>query len=299
MLAQLDDLTVLMESDDAFAQFVQGSDNYSAEDGIAYRLSTRYLEITSAGHTGGGNVKSAVSFLGIRPFADVPYDLIPKIARILKTTALEKHVIYRTSDSEEDMIRFLDKVGEIFSAVCSNNKCPKYLIGFNNSGFDNFLLVQQAVYSNLHVKNVMVDAGNRLLSMTMSHFKVFDLYRVLMMSRKKAYYSLRDVESLRELFFKVKSVVANMTSLVLEDELTIASMTYKAFLASLDEETKENLPIVDLAMDNTIRMATVGGRTQVFHKGPSDRVSELGARRSFRDLGHTGRSTDHACAKTF
>lgn len=453
-LSRHEDLQFVMEEDDAFAQLTHGSDKY-VNEADAYHLSTSYFEVTSAGHTGGGNVKTAMygrfvtmlntsldgfdcafdcfahilegpiqnipkirKFLGVRPFADIPYDIIPKIAILLRTTAcvyedmvdytvgsdksitihglkllagdkdakiklvlknrhyyvlvkeldedtqldmlrdlvhekqivdplvenrddvmymffdyetvicrktrqavpycfsyiihhgqrIEKHVIYRTDDSDEDMVLFLQKIGELFSNICSNNKCRKYLIGFNNSGFDNFLLVQQAIYSNLPIKKVMVDAGNKLLSMTMSHFKVFDLYRVLMSSLKAACkgfqikkhklelkheeiqdayyrgefstyfhkhereildYSLRDVESLMELFFKVKKVVADMTSLVLEDELTAASMTYKAFLATLDEETKENLPIVDLKLDTTIRKATVGGRTQVFRRGMS------------------------------
>lgn len=168
------------------------------------------------------------------------------------------------------------------------------------------MLAQQAVYSNLAIKKVMVDGGNRLLSMTVSHLKVFALYIVLMASLRRgcesfhvkdsklklkhqeiqdAYYrgnfvaymqkrekdirdySLRDVVALIELFFKVKDVVADISSLNLEDELTTASMTYKAFLESLDEETRKNIPTVDLKMDKIIRQAVIGGRTQVFQRG--------------------------------
>ncbi|KAG0058204.1 hypothetical protein BGZ90_005074 [Linnemannia elongata] len=104
----------------------------------------------------------------------------------------------------------------------------KYHIVYNNSGFDNFMLTQEAIYSNLAIKKVMVDG---------------------------------------ELFFKVKDVVADISSLNLEDELTTASMTYKAFLESLDEETRKNIPIVDLKMNKIIRQAVIGGRTQVFQRG--------------------------------
>lgn len=79
-------------------------------------------------------------------------------------------------------------------------------------------------------------------------------------------YSLRDVVALMELFFKVKDVVADISSLNLEDELTTASMTYKAFLESLDEETRKNILIVDLKMDKIIRQAVIGSRTQVFQR---------------------------------
>ncbi|KAH7043026.1 hypothetical protein BKA57DRAFT_508392 [Linnemannia elongata] len=168
------------------------------------------------------------------------------------------------------------------------------------------MLAQQAVYFNLAIKKVMVDGGNRLLSMTISHLRVFALYRVLMTSPRRgcqsfhvkdsklelkheefqdAYYrgnfvahmqkrekdirdsSLRDVVALIELFFKVRDVVADISSLNLEDELNAASMTYKAFLESLDEEARKNIPIVDLKMDKIIRQAVIGGRTQVFQRG--------------------------------
>ncbi|KAG0051451.1 hypothetical protein BGZ89_003526 [Linnemannia elongata] len=162
------------------------------------------------------------------------------------------------------------------------------------------MLAQEAIYSNLAIKKVMVDCGNRFLSMTVSRLKVFALYRMLMISLRRgcksfhvkdsklelkheefqgAYYrgnfvaymqkrekdirdySLRDVAALIELFFKVKDVVADISSLNLEDELTTASMTYKAFLKSLDEETRKNIPIVDLKMNKIIRQAMIGGRT--------------------------------------
>ena len=223
-----------------------------------------------------------------------------------------RDVILRTTDGEDDINAFYDNIQQVFSKLGAGRKCRKYMIGYNNSGFDNFLLIRQAMHSNIPVRNVLVDSGNRLLTMVYSHFKVFDLYRILTTSLKKACksfgiekcklelahheiqdvvyrgkfeeymvehedkiveYALRDVESLCELFLKVKEVVREQTvtddkdGLVLEDEYTTASMTYKAFKNTLTDDILDKIPILSLKMDDIIRQAVIGGRTQVFVKG--------------------------------
>lgn len=230
----------------------------------------------------------------------------------VRSNDMVKNAIIRTSDSDEDIVAFYENIAQVFNEVGANRKGRKYLIGYNNSGFDNFLLIRQAIHSNFPVTSVLIDSCNRILSMMFSHFKVFDLYRVLGVSLKKACasfgiknaklelshekiqdayyrgefenyinkneehiidYAIRDVESLMELFFAVKDVVKEQTTtefssgLILEDELTTAGMTYKAFKNSLPEEILEKIPITDLDMDKTIRKAVIGGRTQVFIKG--------------------------------
>ncbi|KAJ2512739.1 hypothetical protein GGI11_004639, partial [Coemansia sp. RSA 2049] len=61
----------------------------------------------------------------------------------------------------------------------------KYLIGYNNSRFDNFLLLRHCLENNNHVGPVRF-AGNTIISATVCGFTVRDLCRILNMSLDSA-----------------------------------------------------------------------------------------------------------------
>ncbi|KAF9316135.1 hypothetical protein BGZ91_005623 [Linnemannia elongata] len=435
LLSDIDDIEDLLTDDDSFAVFMAGSDKSMAlAQQTTYRLNTSYFEVSTQGHSGGSvktltmgkftrllntsygdfdcvfdcisyatkkelpDIAKIRKFLGVKKFARISADLVPKIAQIARTTAavyedmvnyevsesgeidikglklisgeenaevklvlknnhyylliseldmdtqlyelyqlvdskeimdpkinrenviymffdyetvnsqqtqqatpycfsyiiydtlsneMVKNVVIRTSDSAEDLEGFYETIRQVFSDVNSNRKGKKYMIGYNNSGFDNFLLVRQAMHSNLPVRDVLVDSEKACDSfhiqnakLKLKHEEIQDAYYrgkfteyVRKNEDKIVSYALRDVESLCELFLKVKDVVREQTTtemhegLVLEDELTTASMTYKAFKNSLSEEMLELIPILSLDMDKLIRKAVVGGRTQVFWKG--------------------------------
>jgi hypothetical protein len=211
--------------------------------------------------------------------------------------------IFANKSSKDDAGKFL--MLRLRKEVAKENE-RSYLIGFNNSRFDNFILLEDAIRMNLSLTNVLF-AGNSILSMNVGGFMVRDAYRMLMTSLKKACqsfgcqigkghldhdevqhaymngeqffsaylsdnrekileYVYQDCESLAELFFKARDAFKMSSGLFIENHNTIASLTYRAFLANMPIKLKE-LPILSAELDELSRRATIGGRAEMFRPG--------------------------------
>jgi hypothetical protein len=173
-----------------------------------------------------------------------------------------------------------------------------YLIGFNNSRFDNFILLNDMISHDYIINNVLI-ANNSFLSFTTHGFISRDLCRILCTSLKAACDSFRcemsklefdhatvqqyrnqgkfnqyfeqhkseifdyvemDCKALAELFFKTKDAVEKLSELKLETYPTIGSLTYNTFKKSINVK----LPIVkDVMIDEFIRSSIIGGRAEV------------------------------------
>jgi hypothetical protein len=180
-----------------------------------------------------------------------------------------------------------------------NQEEIKYLIGYNNSRFDNYILLKSALKHNLYVGYTRF-SQNSIVSMNIKGFRVRDLCRILNMPLDKACksfkiinakqtglikhedfqfaylegkldehykqyyddlktYSIADVESLCELYQKTKACISTLIDLNIEDHYTLAGMSYKAFKQSSDF----NLPVLNNHYDSFVRKAIYGGRSQI------------------------------------
>jgi hypothetical protein len=206
---------------------------------------------------------------------------------------------YTTIDMRENIVSRIIKMSRKTRKTC--------LIGFNNSKFDNFFLMEQIVKSNLDPYDVVI-AGNSILSFRFLNFTVRDLCRMLNTSLDKACkafvcefpklsfnhdyiqnyrfkgqlsefindnldeiitYVNRDCIALSEVFFKSRKAVKTLTNSNIEDYPTVASLSYASFLRTLDKEFE--LPIEkDNNIDNFIRKSIIGGRAQVFQGSYKD-----------------------------
>lgn len=179
-------------------------------------------------------------------------------------------------------------VGYAFDNYLRNNE-PGHLIGYNNSRFDNFILLNSS-------KNVghCFFAGNSILKMFIHGYSCYDLCRLLCTSMKNAAQSFecnvnklefdhhrvqtmyendtwvdpnvtdyveRDVDTLRELFFKCRSAFQND----IETYPTIGSMTYGYFKKEMAKKRYE-LPILPYEDDAFIRQAVIGGRAEIYQQ---------------------------------
>ncbi|KAJ2085193.1 hypothetical protein IW138_006455 [Coemansia sp. RSA 986] len=137
----------------------------------------------------------------------------------------------------------------------------KYLIGFNNSRFDNFLLLAPALKSSRKRIDKVLFANNTILSMEIFGFKVLDLCRILNMPLAKACkafkcsqqklsldhsqvqsmfmsgklegymkenynkireYNMMDVKTLSELYFKTRHEMKRLCEVNIEEHMTLA-----------------------------------------------------------------------------
>jgi hypothetical protein len=210
---------------------------------------------------------------------------------------------YTTVDMRENIVSRIIKMSRKNRKTC--------LIGFNNSKFDNFFLMEQIVRSNLDPYDVVI-AGNSILSFRFLNFTVRDLCRMLNTSLDKACKSFncklpklsfdhnyvqdqrfkgqlqtfidnnldeitkyvnRDCVALSEVFFKSRKAVKTLTNSNIEDYPTVASLSYSSFLKTLNEGFE--LPIEkDNDVDDFIRASIIGGRAQVF-KGSYEDLSAI------------------------
>jgi hypothetical protein len=194
------------------------------------------------------------------------------------------------------------EIGELFIRYLDEQPYggKKYLIGYNNSRFDNYLLMRYGY----KVKNVFF-AGNSILGMNVHDMETFDLCRMLSTSLKKAAESFKckynkkeldhnnvqrlymqnkfykiserevrkyvanDVQVLAELFFKASNSFYEITGLNIEEYPTIAALSYNKF----KQNCKGNLelPILDYETDQFVRKSIIGGRSQVFNR----RIEEI------------------------
>ncbi|KXN68544.1 hypothetical protein CONCODRAFT_166422 [Conidiobolus coronatus NRRL 28638] len=210
---------------------------------------------------------------------------------------------YTTVDMRENIVSRIIKMSRKTRKTC--------LIGFNNSKFDNFFLMEQIVRSNLDPYDVVI-AGNSILSFRFLNFTVRDLCRMLNTSLDKACKSFgcklpklsfdhnyvqeqrfkgqlqnfinnnlneiskyvnRDCVALSEVFFKSRKAVKTLTNSNIENFPTVASLSYSSFLKTLDKNFE--LPIEkDNVIDDFIRKSIIGGRAQVF-KGEYENLSAI------------------------
>lgn len=185
-----------------------------------------------------------------------------------------------------------------------------YIIGFNNSRFDNFILIQDMIDSDFTINNALI-ANNSFLSFTSRGFISRDLCRILCTSLKSAcqsfkcemskldfdhatvqnernygrfdqYYAINkakiyeyvemDCQALAELFFKTKDAVEELTGFKIESHPTIGSLTYNAFKKSINQK---KMPVVkDVVIDDFIRSSIIGGRTEIV-PGEYDDMSSI------------------------
>ena len=179
----------------------------------------------------------------------------------------------------------------------------KYLIGYNNSRFDNFILLRHSLKHNNFVGRARF-AGNTIVSASINGFVVRDLCRIVNMSLDKACkafnielpkltgavkhhevqmrfmdgvldsylvqmhdtirkYVVRDCESLSQLYKVTRNTMNQLINLKVEDHYTLAGMTYAAFTNMTE---KKQLPVLSKYYerhDRFVREAIIGGRSQM------------------------------------
>lgn len=160
-----------------------------------------------------------------------------------------------------------------------------YLIGYNNSKFDNFLLVEYAQNNALQYTQPFI-FQNSILGVEVNNFIVRDLYKFVVKPLKEAAldfkcdlqkeelehhivqteyykgeenfkeylnnnlekiknYMDRDVDTTAELFFKVKKAYNDATGLNIEEFMTLPSLSKAAFEKTIDDQKLKNMPIND------------------------------------------------------
>ena len=182
------------------------------------------------------------------------------------------------------------------------NKRKKYLVGFNNSRFDNHILLRQALCVDKK-PTLCIFADSTIINMNLMGFIVRDVQRFVQTNLRDACksfgcefqkgeldheeiqaarlnnklqthlqehraeieaYVKADAECTGELFFKVKKAIKEMLGAKIESHITLSSMMYKHLCLHNDTEK----PVVkDVAIDAMIRSAVIGGRAQVFELG--------------------------------
>ena len=179
----------------------------------------------------------------------------------------------------------------------------KYLIGYNNSRFDNFILLRHALRNNDYVGYTRF-AGNSIVSATVNKFIIRDLCRILNMPLDKACknfkikmpkltnaikhheiqmhyidgtlnkymvdmhdtirrYVVRDCECLSELYKVTRDAMHNLVRLDMENHYTLPGMSYAAFKKIVDHK---ELPVLNKhheRHDHFVRKAIIGGRSQM------------------------------------
>lgn len=188
----------------------------------------------------------------------------------------------------------------------------KYLVGYNNSRFDNYLLLRSALKYRLFVGYTRF-SQNSIVSMDVAKFRTRDLCRILNRPLddacknfkivnakqtnlinhhdfqfafmggkleeicKEKYedlrkYNISDVVSLCELYRKVKAATDELINVDIEHFYTLPGMSYKAF----KEYSKYELPILSgnyEIFDTFLRNSIIGGRSQVYLNKATDLVS--------------------------
>ncbi|KAJ1985878.1 hypothetical protein EDC05_006487 [Coemansia umbellata] len=186
--------------------------------------------------------------------------------------------------------------------VCER-QARKILIGYNNSRFDNFMLLDLMVKNNHKDVDKIFFANNTILSMEIYGFQVMDSCRILNMPLAKACkafrcrqqklsldhsvvqsmfikgelesylrdnyekikeYNIMDVRTLAELYFKTRWELKRLCRVKIENHKTLAGLSYSIF-KNLNK--KKKIPSHKDMERNTIRDAVVGGRAQIFQVG--------------------------------
>lgn len=240
-------------------------------------------------------------------------EIIPYAVSVCKTdynfTILETKFYLGIDVCEREFIHYLRQETP---KEHEDEKEIKYLIGYNNSRFDNYILLKSALRYNLYV-SVIRFSDNSIISMHVNRFRTRDLCRILIMpldracksfkitnakqtslikhedfqfaymeGRLKRYcnekysdlrkYSIADVESLCELYQKTKECINSLVGVDIEDHYTLAGMSYKAF----NILNTYHLPVLNNNYeihDTFVRRAIIGGRSQISLKKATNLVS--------------------------
>ena len=184
------------------------------------------------------------------------------------------------------------------------------LIGYNNSGFDNYVLLDAIKTLSINISGTIF-AGTRILRMYLGSMVVQDLYRITMGSLAKccddyhihhmkeegyshadvqaAYeagaldqwvednmavvvsYNNHDVLALGELYYKVRGAIHDMVGMDIRGQITISSMAYKYWRTTLTKDMV--VEGHDYETHQWLRRAIVAGRSQCM-KGPYHGVGD-------------------------
>jgi hypothetical protein len=107
------------------------------------------------------------------------YELIPYAWSLVKCDD-QGEIISKWNDIQIGTNTIID----ILRAEAPMDHERKYLIGFNNSRFDNYILVKQGINHHMYINNVMF-AGNTILTLNIKGFVVRDLCRIVCTSLEK------------------------------------------------------------------------------------------------------------------
>lgn len=179
-----------------------------------------------------------------------------------------------------------------------------YLVGFNNSRFDNFLLHQTITERRLRYTDPFI-VKNSILGLTVKDNIVKDLLRFVHTPLRKAckdfgcsigkrelphwkyqmaYYDgderfkrylgrkedtirdyvERDVDSMMELGFKCKDAYLGLTGLYIENYYILASVGYNYYKTIVPKKYWDKRPMMDEKLEKFVREGVCGGRSQVF-----------------------------------
>ncbi|KAJ2740536.1 hypothetical protein GGI20_005755, partial [Coemansia sp. BCRC 34301] len=208
-------------------------------------------------------------------------------------------------DEDKDVYYYFfdyETVDYLFSETPTEDE-TKYLVGYNNSRFDNFILLRHSLKHNNFVGHARF-AGNTIVSTNINGFVVRDLCRIVNMSLDNACkafkielpkltgavkhhevqmrfmdgvldsylvqmhdtirkYVVRDCESLSQLYKVTRNTMNQLINLKVEDHYTLAGMTYAAFTKMTE---KKQLPVLSKYYerhDRFVREAIIGGRSQM------------------------------------
>ena len=188
----------------------------------------------------------------------------------------------------------------------------KYLIGYNNSRFDNYILLKSALKYRLFVGHTRF-SQNSIVSMSISKFAVRDLCRIVNRSLDEACknfkivnaketglinhqdfqfafmenkldeickekyenlrkYNIADVISLCELYKKVKIATNELIDADIENFYTLPGMSYSTFKECCEYELNVLSGNYEF-YDTFIRRSIIGGRSQVYLNKATDLIS--------------------------
>ncbi|KAJ1945742.1 hypothetical protein GGF37_001544, partial [Kickxella alabastrina] len=229
------------------------------------------------------------------------FKIQPYSFAIIKTDELGRKL-----DERFEMKDMKTIINYLMAQSFKERDAEKLLIGFNNSRFDNFMLLDLAIHNNADDTSDVFFVNNTILSMKVYGFKVMDLCRMLNMPLARAcksfkceqqkllldhsqvqnmhnqgkldayiadnfesikQYNMMDVLTLAELYFKSKETIKLLCGQDMSEHMTLASMSYKIFKQC---NAHIPLPIHGTAERTLVRESVVGGRAQIFRVGEFD-----------------------------
>eukprot|EP01098_Paradermamoeba_levis_P013930 TRINITY_DN64_c0_g1_i1.p1 TRINITY_DN64_c0_g1~~TRINITY_DN64_c0_g1_i1.p1 ORF type:complete len:956 (+),score=28.80 TRINITY_DN64_c0_g1_i1:398-3265(+) len=210
-------------------------------------------------------------------------------------------VVFSVNPEEEQ--EFMDSACRKMIYGFDENNSNRYIVGYNNSSFDNFMLLRSSMRSNCEIGRVLVDSCNRILYMRIGKCNIFDLYRFLLTPLSRACKSFgcttlkrsMDHLAVQESAFMGKErltgyLEGNFADIVSYSKgdveslselfLIVRSEFYNLLGVHIEDYRTISsmsykcfvaslpkeivLPIASEALDSIIRRSVVGGRAQMF-----------------------------------